>query len=211
MGYSSIVWLPVCAGLTALGLVLSYVVGRRRGYLSMLRGAAWSLLPIAAYLTGSVEMFWKIGVAIGHYADGFVFSPVKWAGIGVAGVSAVLFFTTGGKERRRAARLARKTARSGRRRAAGETPGAVGAAGGAGAAGGGAVRAAGQPDAITQALDVLPGGPVAPASTPEKAKSAAPAKKEKPGKRNKPGTGEGSTPADDDMKDIEEILRKRGI
>ena len=64
--YDQIVSLPLCGGLTALGLVLSYFVMRRRGLGSGLRGAAWSLLPLAAYLTGSVKMFWKIGVAIGQ-------------------------------------------------------------------------------------------------------------------------------------------------
>jgi hypothetical protein len=103
MNYNSIAWLPLCAGLTAAGLVLSYLYGRRRGPRSMLRGAAWSLLPLAAWLTGSIEMFWKIGVAIGHFANVFVFSPVKWAGIGVAGLAALLFITTGGRKRRKAA------------------------------------------------------------------------------------------------------------
>ncbi|MBO0822139.1 MAG: cellulose synthase, partial [Nocardiopsaceae bacterium] len=106
MGYHSIAWLPICAGLTIAGLVLSYLVGRRRGRLAMMRGAAWSLLPIAVYLTGSVEMFWKIGSAIGTYVDGFVFSPVKWAGIAVAGLAALLFAATRGRDRRRAARRA---------------------------------------------------------------------------------------------------------
>lgn len=111
MTYHSIVWLPVCAGLTVLGLVLSYFAGRRRGRLSMLRGAAWSLLPLAIYLTGSVEMFWRIGEAIAHYVDVFAFSALKWAGIGVVALSAVLFAVSGGRGRRRAARLARAEGR----------------------------------------------------------------------------------------------------
>ena len=73
--YDKIAWLPLCGGLTGIGLVLSYLVMRRRGLGSGLRWAAWSLLPMAAYLTGSIEMFWKMGVAIGDFAKGFVFSP----------------------------------------------------------------------------------------------------------------------------------------
>jgi hypothetical protein len=84
MSYSSIFWLPLCAALTALGLVVTYAMGRRRGYRAMLRGAAWSLIPLAAYLTGSIKMFWQIGDAIGNFASAFVFSPVKWAGIGAS-------------------------------------------------------------------------------------------------------------------------------
>ena len=53
-----------------------------------LRGAAWSLLPLAAYLTGSIAMFWKIGTAIGTFATSFVFSLKVWSGVGVAALAA---------------------------------------------------------------------------------------------------------------------------
>jgi hypothetical protein len=99
--YQTIEWLPLCAGLTGLGLVLSYLVMRRRGLGAGLRGAAWSLLPLAAYLTGSTEMFWKMGVAIGDFAKGFVFSPRVWSGIAVAGLAVVLFMVSGPLRRRR--------------------------------------------------------------------------------------------------------------
>src|ERR1700678_1154519 len=99
--YDKIWWLPICGGLTGLGLVLSYLTMRRRGLGAGLRGAAWSLLPIAAYLTGSIEMFWKMGVAIGDFAKGFVFSPKVWSGIAVAGLAVVLFTVSGPLRRRR--------------------------------------------------------------------------------------------------------------
>ncbi len=177
MGYNSIAWLPLAAGLTAIGMILSYFAWRRRGTRAALRGVAWSLLPIAAYLTGSIEMFWKIGVAIGDFASAFVFSPVKWAGIGVAGLAAALFLSTGGRERRKAARLARKTAKDGQQGVTGP------AATQAGLPAGGAT--APLPAARTPA----------PAKKPERTKTRA----------------KTAAPADDDMKDIEEILRKRGI
>src|SRR5215472_10850664 len=113
MGYNSIAWLPLTAGLTAIGTIASYFAYRRRGLRPALYGAAWSLLPIAAYLTGSIQMFWKIGSAIGSFASGFAFSPERWAGVAVAGLAAALFFTTGGRRRRKAARQARKAARAG--------------------------------------------------------------------------------------------------
>ena len=185
MGYDSIAWFPLCAGLTVLGLVLSFIAGRRRGRLSMLRGAAWSLLPVAAYLTGSVEMFWKIGAAIGHYADGFAFSPVKWAGIAVAGLAALLFAATSGRARRRTARLAQRTARArGPRDAAapGTAPGAV------------------TPGA-TRELDVTGLLGQTPAKPDRKPSQAA-----KPQKASGPAADD-----KDDLKDIEDILRKRGI
>jgi hypothetical protein len=102
--YDKIAWLPLCGGLTGVGLVLSYLAMRRRGIGSGLRGAAWSLLPLAAYLTGAIEMFWKMGVAIGDFATGFVFSPKVWSGIAVAGFSALLFIASGPLRRRRVKR-----------------------------------------------------------------------------------------------------------
>jgi hypothetical protein len=93
--YNQIAWLPLCAGLTGLGLVASWLVFRRRGLRAGLRGVAWSLLPLAAYLTGAIEMIWKMGVAIGDFATSFVFSPEKWAGVAVAGLALVTFVVSG--------------------------------------------------------------------------------------------------------------------
>jgi hypothetical protein len=179
MGYNSIAWLPLTAGLTAIGFILSYYAWRRHGTRSALHWAAWSLLPIAAYLTGSIEMFWKIGTAIGDFASGFAFSPMKWAGIGVAGIAAALFLSTGGRRRRKAARLARKEARAGRETDAGTPSTSLERA-----------------DGATQTLPT--------ARLPEPAQAPAGAKK--PAK-----AGRGAAAVDDDLKDIEEILRKRGI
>lgn len=108
--YDKIAWLPLCGGLTGLGLVLSYLAMRRRGIGSGLRGAAWSLLPVAAYLTGSIEMFWKMGVAIGDFAKGFVFSPRVWSGIALAGLAVVLFVVSGPLRRRSVGRSRDKKA-----------------------------------------------------------------------------------------------------
>ena len=99
--YNQIAWLPLCAGLTGLGLIVSYFVARRRGSGAGLRLAALSLLPMAAYLTGSIEMFWKMGVAVGDFAKGFVFSPKVWAGIALAGLAVVLFIVSGPLRRRK--------------------------------------------------------------------------------------------------------------
>ena len=181
MGYNSIAWLPLTAGLTAIGMILSYYAYRRRGLRSALRWAAVSLLPIAAYLTGLIEMFWKIGTAIGDFATGFVFSPVKWAGIAVAGLAVVLYLASGGRERRKAAREARKAARDGRRAEAGQST-----------AGGGP----GSLEAGDATRTLPPTGCLSPCRRQ-------PRSQRRPARR--------AAPADDDMKDIEDILRKRGI
>jgi len=165
--YDQIVSLPLCAGLTGLGLVLSYLVMRRRGIGSGLRGAAWSLLPLAAYLTGSVKMFWKIGVAIADFAKGFVFSTEVWSGIAVAGLAALLFVVSGPMRRRRVKR--------------GQDQQAVGAA-----------------KAASGGREIAPR--TAPVATT--ASSPAPVKARK---------GKNAADDDDDLGDVEDILRRHGI
>jgi hypothetical protein len=102
MTYSQIYWLPLCGGLALLGFIGSWFAWRRRGAAAGLRGIAWSLLPLAAYLTHAVKMLWQIGSAIGSFAASLVLSPQVWLGVIVAGVSALLFAVSGGLRRRRA-------------------------------------------------------------------------------------------------------------
>ena len=125
--YDKIAWLPLCGGLTGIGLVLSYIAMRRRGLGTGLRWAAWSLLPLAAYLTGSIEMFWQMGVAVGDFAKAFVFSPKVWAGIALAGLAVVLFVVSGPMRRRGVDRgQDQQAAESGAGRALAQDPAAAG-------------------------------------------------------------------------------------
>src|ERR1022692_1094441 len=121
--YSQIAWLPLCGGLTVIGLVGSWLAWRRRGAAAGLRGAAWSLLPLAAYLTGAIEMFWKMGTAVGSFAASFIFSPRVWSGVIVAGASGLLFVVSGGLRRRRASKKAAPVAPSGAAGLAAAKPG----------------------------------------------------------------------------------------
>lgn len=95
MNYSDIAWLPLTGGLTLLGLIASWFAWRRRGVAAGLRGAAWSLLPLAAYLVGVISLLWKFGTAIGSFATSFVFSPKVWSGLIVVVVAFVLFVVSG--------------------------------------------------------------------------------------------------------------------
>ena len=99
----------------------------------MLHGAAWSLIPIAAYLTGSTLMLWRIGVAIGAWASAFVFSTQRWAGVAVAGLIVVLFLLGGGRLRRRQARAKRQESRERKLQASQAAEGGAGASGAIGA------------------------------------------------------------------------------
>ncbi|HZD75219.1 MAG TPA: cellulose synthase [Actinomycetota bacterium] len=99
-GFNQVAWFPLCAGLTGFGLVASWLAWRRRGVAAGMRGAAWSLLPLAAYLTGAVEMLWRIGTAVADWVAGFVFSPRVWSGVVVVGLAVVLFLLSGALRRR---------------------------------------------------------------------------------------------------------------
>jgi hypothetical protein len=94
--WTTIVSLPLCAALTAAGLALSWLIWRRRGARRGIRAAAWSLLPLALYLTGAVPMLWRVGSAIANFAQGFVFSPKTWAGLSLFGLAAVILLVSGG-------------------------------------------------------------------------------------------------------------------
>lgn len=143
-------WAALMISLTivcAFGTVRAY---RRRGLASGLRGLAITLLPAAAWLTGTLQMFTEIAGSVGDWASGLVFNPLVWTGVGLFGASAGLFVISG--------RMRTKALEGGQ----------------------GAVSSSSTGKTL----------PATGASTP---------------------TGRAAPPVDDDMADIEEMLRKRGI
>src|ERR1700728_4878237 len=94
--WNSIAWFPLCAGLTGVGLVLSWFTWRRRGRRRGIRAVAWSLLPMALYLTGSILLVGRIGSALVRFASAFVFSPKTWSGVALLVLAAVMLLVTGG-------------------------------------------------------------------------------------------------------------------
>ena len=90
-GIDSSTWQALGVTLSVVGLLLSVLLWRRRGPASGLRAVAWSLLPAAAGLTGTLRLAWNLGDEVASWAVRLVFSPVVWAGIVLAGVSVVLF------------------------------------------------------------------------------------------------------------------------
>ncbi|MCG5214934.1 cellulose synthase [Streptosporangium sp. KLBMP 9127] len=95
MPFEQIAWLPLCAGVTGVGLVLSFLLLRRKGAAAGLRGAAWSLIPMAAYLTGALSTLWAMGTAAVRFVTGLVFSPSVWIGVGLTGLAVVLYLVSG--------------------------------------------------------------------------------------------------------------------
>ena len=144
-------WGALTLTLTLLGGWWTWFAFRRRGVASGIRGAGLTLLPAAAWLTGTLELFTEVGGAVGSWATRLVLSPTVWAGIVLAGLSVLLLGVSG--------------ALRGRGRG-------------------------GRPQS-------RPGGP-------------APVTGRKPG-RALPRSSDSGPPVDDDLADIEAILRKRGI
>ena len=118
--FDAATWQAFGVTLTVLGLVLSVLLWRRRGAASGLRGIAWSLLPLAAAMTGLLRVAWEVADSVSSWAVRLVFSPVVWGGIVVAGVSASLFVVSGFLRRRtpgRGSRAERRQATEGEARA----------------------------------------------------------------------------------------------
>jgi|SRR5215467_1308288 len=112
MSFSQIPWFFLCGGLTAVGLIGSWFALRRRGPRAAARWVAWSLLPIALYLVGILQVLWRFGVAIGDFFGALAFSPKVWSGLILAGIALVLFVVTGGlrgRSRRRQEKAERDT------------------------------------------------------------------------------------------------------
>lgn len=85
-------WGALAVVLTLLGGGYTYWAFVNRGAAAGTRGAALTLLPAAAWATGTLEMFTRIVDAVVDWATSLVFSPLVWFGVGLAGLSMVLFF-----------------------------------------------------------------------------------------------------------------------
>jgi hypothetical protein len=86
---SDFILFTITLAVTGVGLLGSWAAYRRRGLASGMRGTAWSTVPLAAYLTGLTKFL----------AD-LAFSPVKWAGVALFGIGALLYVTSGAMLRR---------------------------------------------------------------------------------------------------------------
>jgi hypothetical protein len=103
----------ICVALTGVGLFASWLRWRRKGPRSGVRLAAWSLLPIAAWLTGVATLIERLGSAFTRFGASFVFSTKTWAGLLVAVVAVLLFLVSGGLpavSKRKARKAAKESA-----------------------------------------------------------------------------------------------------
>lgn len=154
MPAADVVLLPLCIGLTLIGILVTALAWRRGSKGRVLQGLAVALAPVALYFSGLLRLLWDGVVAVVSWSSRVVLSPPVWAGLGLLGLCLVLW-VVGGLVARRSPRKSKEVAP--RPQAAGRAP---------------AVEAAGK------------GGSAK--------KSAAP-------------------PVDDDMAEIEALLKNRGI
>jgi hypothetical protein len=88
-------WGALALTLTLLGGIYTWVAYQRRGLTAAVRGGALTLLPLAAWLTGVLELLTEIGGAVGDWAIDLAFDPRLWVGAALAVVSVVLFVVSG--------------------------------------------------------------------------------------------------------------------
>lgn len=96
-----VTWGALMLALTVLGGLYTWWAFRHRGLAPGLRGLALTLLPVAAWLTGTLTMFSRIAHAITSWATHLVLSPAVWTGVALAGTSVVLLVVAKGIDARR--------------------------------------------------------------------------------------------------------------
>jgi hypothetical protein len=90
-----VTWGALTLTLTAIGGFYTWWAYKNRGATPAIRGLAFTLLPAAAWLTGTLRMFTEIGDAVADWAVHLAFSPKVWLGVILAGLSVALFLVCG--------------------------------------------------------------------------------------------------------------------
>ena len=88
-------WAALTAALTVAGAIWTWIAFRRRGAANGLRALGFTLLPAAAWLTGTLEMVVEIAGSVTDWATSLVFDVRTWVGVGLAGLAVVLWVVSG--------------------------------------------------------------------------------------------------------------------
>ena len=88
-------WAALTAALTVAGAIWTWIAFRRRGAANGLRALGFTLLPAAAWLTGTLEMVVEIAGSVTDWATSLVFNVLTWSGVGLAGLALLLFVVSG--------------------------------------------------------------------------------------------------------------------
>ena len=83
-------WGALALALTALGGIYTWWALRHRGIATAVRAAGITLLPLAAWMTGLLQVFGTVTNAFLHFFTRLVFSPFVWLGVIVFVVAFVL-------------------------------------------------------------------------------------------------------------------------
>jgi len=157
------VLLPLCVGLTLLGIIATGIAWRRGNKGRVVQGVGLALAPVALYFSGLLRLIWNAVVAVGQWATNMILSPAVWFGLGLLGLCVVLWVVGGLVARRFPSKKKQQSV----------------------------ARTGSAPAAVA--------GPTGRTSTtPTKGKAA-------------PARGQAKPPVDDDMAEIEALLKSRGI
>jgi hypothetical protein len=88
-------WAALTLSLTVAGGIWTWFAFRNRGLGSGVRALGFTLLPLAAYLTKTLQMFTGIAGEISDWATHLVFNPIVWLGVVLAGVAVLLIVGSG--------------------------------------------------------------------------------------------------------------------
>lgn len=83
-------WGALALALTTLGGIYTWWALRHRGFAAAVRAAGITLLPLAAWMTGLLQVFGTVTNAFVHFFTRLVFSPFVWLGVIVFVVAFVL-------------------------------------------------------------------------------------------------------------------------
>jgi hypothetical protein len=114
-------WGALALALTTLGGIYTWWALRHRGVTAAARAAGITLLPLAAWMTGLLQVFGTVTNAFVHFFTRLVFSPLVWLGVVLFVVAFVLIGASGAITRRTGG--AAPAARGGRKpKQVGRTP-----------------------------------------------------------------------------------------
>ena len=89
------VLLPLCVGLTLLGVIATGIAWRRGNKGRVIQGIGIALAPIALYFSGLLRLLWDAVVAFGTWASKIILSPAVWFGLSLLGLCVVLWVVGG--------------------------------------------------------------------------------------------------------------------
>jgi hypothetical protein len=89
-GVNDVSWGALALALTVLGGTYTWWALRNRGVTAAVRGAGLTLLPLAAWMTGLLQVFGDITDSLAHWLTRLVFSPSVWLGLIIGFVAVVM-------------------------------------------------------------------------------------------------------------------------